>query len=213
MKNYAREQGAVVWRLRRSGMSLKEVAAEMTRRRIETPKGKSKWVAETVSSVLRLSEPEVSPGVEPIVGPRRVRANRRAMELAPILWELKAAGRTNPQIAGELDRRGVLPPKGGKWHLEGVRQIFSISAGKFESFAEAAEANPHHNTIRARAFAEAVGPIAWGLRSSGKTLAAVDAEMNRQNLKTPRKGEWCIARVWRLLQETASAFDPVWKAA
>jgi DNA invertase Pin-like site-specific DNA recombinase len=210
----ALELGPVVWKLRRKGTSTNEIAVELTRQGIEAPEGKRRWTVKTVGKILRSSAAEFGPaGEEKILSSRRVRADRRAKELAPVVWELKAAGRTNPEIAAELDRRGVPTPKGGRWQPSAVQRILSLSANEFASLAEAATACPHHHSIRARERAKEIAPIAWKLRSSGRTLASVADEMNRQNLTTPRNGKWCIARVWRLLQGTADAFGPTQQAA
>jgi DNA invertase Pin-like site-specific DNA recombinase len=210
----ALELGQVVWKLKKTGISITEIAVQMTRNGIAAPQGKRTWTVKTVGKILRSTAAEFGPvGGEKILSSRRVRADRRAKELAPVFWELKAAGRTNLEIAGELDRRRIPTPKGGRWQSSAVQRILALSANGFVGFAEAAAARPHHHSIRARRRAQEIAPIAWKLRSSGKTLASVADELNRQNLTTPRKGKWCVARVSRLLQATADAFGPTQKAA
>jgi Recombinase len=50
----------------------------------------------------------------------RAQAVERAVELAPMLRELRAAGLSTRGMAAEMNRRGVPTPMGGQWHAQTV---------------------------------------------------------------------------------------------
>ena len=58
---------------------------------------------------------------------RRVRAAKRAADLAPIVAELQAAGVTNLRdIAAEMNRRSIPTLSGrGEWQADTVRQLLA----------------------------------------------------------------------------------------
>jgi DNA invertase Pin-like site-specific DNA recombinase len=49
----------------------------------------------------------------------------RAIELAPVLSELRAAGLSARAMATELDARNIRTPTGGKWHAQTVIRAMS----------------------------------------------------------------------------------------
>jgi predicted site-specific integrase-resolvase len=56
------------------------------------------------------------------------RAKARAMDLAPLVRELRDNGKSLYAIAGELTRLDIARPRGGtKWSSESVRRIFALS--------------------------------------------------------------------------------------
>jgi hypothetical protein len=50
----------------------------------------------------------------------KAQAVERAVELAPVLRELQAAGLSARGMAAELNRRGVETVAGGQWHAQTV---------------------------------------------------------------------------------------------
>ncbi|WP_172822710.1 recombinase family protein, partial [Paramagnetospirillum marisnigri] len=50
------------------------------------------------------------------------KADRRASDLQGILGELMASGLSLRGIADELNSRGILTPRGGKWHPTSVKR-------------------------------------------------------------------------------------------
>ena len=45
------------------------------------------------------------------------------MELQPVIVELKGKGLSLAKIAGELDKRKVATPRGGRWDHSSVRNV------------------------------------------------------------------------------------------
>jgi hypothetical protein len=55
---------------------------------------------------------------------RKVQAAARAADLAPIIAEIRASGRTSLHaVAAELDARQVPAPRGGKWTAPAVMRL------------------------------------------------------------------------------------------
>jgi hypothetical protein len=51
-------------------------------------------------------------------------ADRFAMDLAPVIEDIHAGGATSLRdIAGELNARGMLTRRGGRWHVSNVRNL------------------------------------------------------------------------------------------
>jgi DNA invertase Pin-like site-specific DNA recombinase len=58
------------------------------------------------------------------------RTAARAADLAPVVAEIKAGGRTSLRaIAAELDARGIPAPRGGKWTAPAVMRLLSATPG------------------------------------------------------------------------------------
>lgn len=53
----------------------------------------------------------------------RIRAGERASDLAPIIWEVLASGKsTHGEVAAELNRRGIFTPRGKAWTAASIRR-------------------------------------------------------------------------------------------
>ena len=50
---------------------------------------------------------------------------KRAQELQPIIAELKGKGLSLAKIAGELNKRKVATPRGGRWDHSSVRNVLN----------------------------------------------------------------------------------------
>ena len=58
------------------------------------------------------------------------KAAARAADLAPVVAEIKASGRTSLRaIAAELDARDIPAPRGGKWTAPAVMRLLSAAPG------------------------------------------------------------------------------------
>jgi DNA invertase Pin-like site-specific DNA recombinase len=54
----------------------------------------------------------------------RENAANRATDYAPIIADIRAVGATSlPAIAKELNERGIITPRGGRWHPSSVRNL------------------------------------------------------------------------------------------
>ena len=64
------------------------------------------------------------------------RARKRALDLAPTIAELRAAGcESLRDIAAGLDQRGIPAAKGGKWSATQVMRLLEAAAGPFGASA------------------------------------------------------------------------------
>lgn len=53
-------------------------------------------------------------------------ADAHAQQLAPVIRHLQSEGRTSlPALAGALNERGMVTPRGGKWHPSSVRNLLA----------------------------------------------------------------------------------------
>jgi DNA invertase Pin-like site-specific DNA recombinase len=64
-------------------------------------------------------------GAEVLAPQYRAEARQRAQELQPIIAELKTKGLSLAKIAGELNKRKVVTPRGGRWDHSSVRNVLN----------------------------------------------------------------------------------------
>jgi DNA invertase Pin-like site-specific DNA recombinase len=65
-------------------------------------------------------------GNEAAVAAIQAKANDRAGDLSSIVADIRAAGAASlPAIAAELNERGIVTPRGGKWHPSSVRNLLT----------------------------------------------------------------------------------------
>jgi hypothetical protein len=77
----------------------------------------------------------------------QARARNRALDLAPIIQELQAAGCESLRaIAAGLEERGIPTPRGGSWSAVQVARLLEAAAVPFDASAGVAEETP--NTLR-----------------------------------------------------------------
>jgi DNA invertase Pin-like site-specific DNA recombinase len=62
-------------------------------------------------------------GAEVLAPKYRDEARRRAMQLEPIITELKRRGYSMARIATELNKRRVATPRGGRWDHSSARNV------------------------------------------------------------------------------------------
>jgi DNA invertase Pin-like site-specific DNA recombinase len=62
-------------------------------------------------------------GAEVLAPKFKEEAHQRAMELEPIITELRGRGLSLAKIAGELNKRKVATPLGGRWDHSSVRNV------------------------------------------------------------------------------------------
>jgi len=67
------------------------------------------------------------------------RARKRALDLAPTIAELRAAGcESLRDIAAALDQRGIPAAKGGKWSATQVMRLLEAAAGPRQTLSSTA---------------------------------------------------------------------------
>jgi len=75
------------------------------------------------------------------VAVRQEQARSRALDVAPIVKELQAAGRESLRaIAEGLDERGIPAARGGKWSATQVSRLLELTGGPFDRAAASAVA-------------------------------------------------------------------------
>jgi DNA invertase Pin-like site-specific DNA recombinase len=127
----AKELGPLVWSLRRDGFSLTSIAEEMKRRAVPTPRG-GKWQTSSVHRLLSATKATVPDAGTIIkanrIGRRAAHARQRALDLAPLVEELRGKGKTLRAIAAEFNKRGIRSGRGKPWCCTSVRQILVLAA-------------------------------------------------------------------------------------
>jgi DNA invertase Pin-like site-specific DNA recombinase len=120
----------------------------------------------------------------------RALAKARSMVVAPIVWKLRADGKSSKAIAAELNWLNAPTPQGRKWHSTGVLRVLQRTAAEFPALAAAAAARPDHRVQQAKERAERIAPLVWELRMTGKSLPEVADELNRRGVRTCRGRKW-----------------------
>ena len=60
----------------------------------------------------------------------KANASARAADLASVIADIREGGATSlPSIARELNERGIVTPRGGRWHPSSVRNLWARLAG------------------------------------------------------------------------------------
>ena len=67
---------------------------------------------------------------------RRVRAEARRCDLAPLVWKLIAEGKSYRVIADEFNVTGVAPARLSKWTANAIWRVSNLTAGEFGSSPE-----------------------------------------------------------------------------
>jgi DNA invertase Pin-like site-specific DNA recombinase len=197
----------LVWGLWRQGLSLTSLAEEMNRRQIATPRGRG-WHTSTVFSVLRLTK---TPGIEEnrakAIGRRSANARRRALDLAPLVKELRKRGMTYRAIAQEFNERGVRSGRGGLWGYTSVRDILVLAdKAQLERIGKHRRKAFRSPPLDPKARVMEAAPRIWQLRARGQSAATIAGELNRQQVKSPKWRRWHKEAVERVLQLTAGEF-------
>jgi hypothetical protein len=135
----------------------------------------------------------------------REAADSRAAALAPTIRKLMAEGFVSQSnLMGELNRRGIPSPRGGRWHRTSIARVL-IRLG----FVTSARGNNVRALKRAAEVrAEALGPGLLKLRKAGFSVEAIARELNQRRIPTPRAGKWHKTSVLRLLQRLENLDQP-----
>ncbi|MGA2795764.1 MAG: recombinase family protein, partial [Roseiarcus sp.] len=161
---------------------------------------------------LRGKSSDMSAAVAASVAARRAKTKARAIDLAPIAWDLKVKGKSHVEIAEEFNRQRIETPKRAKWHSSGILRILQLTASEFNSLAEAAKAIPRPQSRRAQERAEALASLAWELTRRGMSLTSIAKELNRREIATPRSTKWRNSTVLKILRRTVASHGSIAEA-
>jgi hypothetical protein len=126
-------------------------------------------------------------------------ADARALALLPTIRKLIAAGFASDRgLANELNRKGIIGARGGRWHrssmrrlLTRLRQLTSKHGGTDNSLAVKRVADLRTEALR---------PTIYNLRKAGfVSISAIARELNERGIPTAGGGEWHLTSVTRLL--------------
>jgi DNA invertase Pin-like site-specific DNA recombinase len=206
----AREIGPLAWEFRSQEKSHAAIAEELNRRGIPTPKNRP-WDKSMVWRILSLTvnEPFAHRQASMLVrnALRVVRAENRAKELAPTLWEMRSKGQSYCAIARELNRRNVVSPGRKRWHGSAVGRVMRRTEHEFASIAEAVRPiKPASSAVLANARARTIAPIVWELIAKGKSPAAIADEFNRRQIATAHNRRWRAGTVSAVMKRTEREF-------
>lgn len=207
-RNRADEVAPLVWELRSKGQSHRMIASELNQQGIPSP-GNARWRHGAVARVMRYTRHEFALIAEEF---RSIRdrtlmdlANAKARAVAPPIWRLVAEGHSPRAIAEELNRR-CIPSVGNRgWHASTVRRVLQRTEGEFvgmPDIAEALDLGPQR--FRARVRAMELAPIISELRTSGLSVSAIAAELNRRDVPTPKMRNWYASSVWRVVRRISA---------
>jgi DNA invertase Pin-like site-specific DNA recombinase len=219
-KARARDLAPIVWGLIAQGKSKGEIAEELTRQGIRTPR-KGKWSPSAIEHIQKAtadgfaSAPDVARAVK--IGPRGFQMIERAREIAPLAWELRRRGKSLLSIANELNLRNIPTTKNGPWNGSTVWKILTLTADEpVASGQPFALVRSAMRIARAKNRAKEVAPMVWELRSKGQSHRAIACELNRRNIASPRNKRWlgpAVARIMRYTEQEyasiAEAFRPI----
>ena len=212
----ARDLAPNVWELIAQGKSKAEIAEELTRDGIRTPRN-GKWSPSGIRRVQKLtldefaSAPDVARAVK--LGPRGIRMLERAREVAPIVWEMRRLGKSTLYIADELNRRGVPTAKNRAWDASKVWKVLTLTKDQPAAIGQPfALIRSALRIERAKERAALVAPTVWELRSKGQSHLAIARELDRQGIASPKNRGWSASTVARIMRYTQEEFSSIAEA-
>ncbi len=127
---------------------------------------------------------------------RTTYALAKARDLAPLAWQLRIEGKSCRQIATELERLGIRPPRGDRWYDSTVRKILLRTREEFTPDGE-----PYtHSDVRRKQYEDRVrsfAPLILELRSKGMSFSQIASEFDRRQIKSPRNRTWNSSTIFR----------------
>ena len=147
---------------------------------------------------------------------RRARAEARRSDLAPLVWQSIAEGKSYRVIADEFNQTGVAPTRRTKWTKHAVWRIASLTATEFSSLPEvAAVRRVGVAQLKVRRRVDDIGPLLLTWRGEGRSYQAIASELRRRGIQSPWGSDWGQASIGRYLKRarSVSALRPASKAA
>jgi DNA invertase Pin-like site-specific DNA recombinase len=147
---------------------------------------------------------------------RQERAEARRRDLAPLVWQSIAEGKSHRVIADEFNQTGVAPARQSKWTKNAIWRIASMTAGEFGALPEvAAVRRVGVAQIKVRRRVDEIGPLLLTWRGERWTYQAIASELRRRGIESPWGGEWGQASIGRYVKRAmgVSALRPARRAA
>ena len=136
---------------------------------------------------------------------RRVRAEARRRDLAPLVWNSIAEGKSHRVIANEFNETGVSATRNWKWKKHAIWRIAKLTAAEFGTSPEAIAARRVGVAqLKVRRLVEQIGPLLLTWRAEGRTYEAIAAELKRRRIELPWGGDWGQASIGRYLKRAKS---------
>ena len=205
------ELAEIAWSLRATGLSNQAIADEFSRLGVSTPRN-GRWHCATIWKILHRTEPSFQRVSQNFTLKRaqtqRLRAEAKARELAPLIWSLRAEGKSTRQIAADLNERGVKPSR-SRWGSTIVAKMLRQTAEEFGGkTALLKPPRPRSQLVQRKAWAMSLVPQIWKMLAEGMSKEAVVKEMNRLGVPSPRRRRWHLNSVDRVLALTSDATPP-----
>ncbi len=192
-----------------------EIAAELNKRNIPTPRQRA-WSAAGVGRLLRLivgDEPRASVSATRL-DCRTARAHECWDGLAPLIWGLRRDGLSMASIADEMNRQRVATQRGARWQPSVICRILHATAHIVGETQGSGCVHSRFRWTRAIQRARDLAPDIAELHAQGKTLSEIACEFNDKGSRTPRGNLWNRCSIRQVLflaaksaAETSGASD------
>jgi DNA invertase Pin-like site-specific DNA recombinase len=129
---------------------------------------------------------------------RQARSEARAQDLAPLVWNAIAEGKSLSVVADEFDETGVAPPQHAPWTKNSIWRITRQTAAVFGQSPPAGKRiGTAQNKVRKRV--DEIGPLLLTWRLKGKTYREIAAELAQRGVESPWGRGWGPASIRRYL--------------
>jgi DNA invertase Pin-like site-specific DNA recombinase len=129
---------------------------------------------------------------------RQARSEARGRDLAPLIWNAIAEGKSMSVIAGEFNESGVTPPQRRPWTKTSIWRIARRTAAVFGQKPPAGKRiGTAQNKVRKRV--GEIGPLLSTWRLEGKTYREIAAEFAQRGVGSPWGRGWGPASIRRYL--------------
>jgi DNA invertase Pin-like site-specific DNA recombinase len=132
---------------------------------------------------------------------RQARAEARRRDLAPLLWQSIAEGKSYRVIANEFNEAGVAQAWQSKWTAHAIWRIASLTATEFGNSPEVRAARRVGVAqLKVRRRVDEVGPLLLMWRREGRTYRTIASELRGRGTLSPWGGDWGQASIGRYLK-------------
>jgi hypothetical protein len=125
---------------------------------------------------------------------RKASSEARARDLAPLVWNAVAEGKSYSVIANEFNASGIAPPRHAPWTKNSIWRIARQTADEFgQRPVPGKRIGTAQNKVRRRA--DKISPLLLTWRQEGKTYREIAAEFGRRGIESPWGGDWGPASI------------------